>query len=141
MSLYPVSLVVFYKWFSEGKLEVWTQKRTDDGPYQGLWEFPGGGVEIGERPQEAAVREIFEEVCISINENDLEFMGTYLNQGVKKNILLYVYLCKNTKDLIDRGQWFEVTHPHLTQELKGKIPEPNHKIINDIFFNFLENMK
>lgn len=40
---------------------IFIQKRLEYGAWPGLWEFPGGRIEKGETPEEAVVREFFEE--------------------------------------------------------------------------------
>jgi 8-oxo-dGTP diphosphatase len=136
MKLVPVALVVFYE-MQEESLKVWVQTRIDDGPFHGLLEFPGGGIESGETPLEAAVREVEEEVGIVIQPIDGKFMGTYQNEHATKSILLYVFLFPRTQALNDKGQWLTITQPELSSSFKGLIPPPNHKIIDDLFLALL----
>jgi 8-oxo-dGTP diphosphatase len=45
-------------------------KRGKDGSLPGLWEFPGGKIEKGELPSGALIREIKEELAVSIAVGD-----------------------------------------------------------------------
>lgn len=136
MRLIPVSLAVFYK--LEGEiLKVWTQTRVDDGPFHGLLEFPGGGIEEGETPLTAAVREVEEEVGISIEASEGRFLGTYPNVLSERTILLYVTLFPPHPELESKGEWLLIKSPELSCPFQGMIPYPNHKIIDDLFLALL----
>ncbi|MDF2550539.1 MAG: hypothetical protein K0S07_1606 [Chlamydiales bacterium] len=55
------------------------------GPYRGQWDLPGGKIEFGERPDEALVREIHEEVGLVAEQMELlrvaAHHGSYLIEG------------------------------------------------------------
>lgn len=40
-------------------------ERVDDGPFHGLWEFPGGKIKSGESPETALARELAEEIGVT----------------------------------------------------------------------------
>lgn len=136
MKLVPVALALFYK-RTDSDLDVWVQTRVDDGPFHGLLEFPGGGIEAGETPLEAAVREVEEEVGIVVNPSDAIFMGTYQNVHSERTILLYIFLFPDYASLTGKGEWLNITRERLSAPYQGLIPGPNHKIIDDLFLALL----
>ena len=50
---------------------VLVQQRPAGKQLAGLWEFPGGKIEIGESPEAALVRELREELAIEVNSGAL----------------------------------------------------------------------
>lgn len=66
------------------KQEVLLCRRPDDG----LWNLPGGGVEDGESPIEAAIREVKEEVNLDID--DLKLQGIYTKP--KENDIVFSFI-------------------------------------------------
>lgn len=54
---------------ADGK--VLLAQRPEGKSMAGLWEFPGGKIEKHERPEEALVRELNEELAITVSETDL----------------------------------------------------------------------
>lgn len=62
---------------------------------------PGGGVEKGETPKQTLVRELIEEVQITVREEDLEEFGIFYapSAGHEESILrMDVFLVKNWED-------------------------------------------
>lgn len=49
---------------AQGRLFV--QRRSEEGPLDGVWEFPGGVVQPGENPADAAARETLEETGTAV---------------------------------------------------------------------------
>lgn len=132
MKLIPVAIALFYR-MKNDYLEVWTQVREDDGIYHGLLEFPGGKIEENETPLEAAIREVKEEVGIDINSTGSRLMGIYTNQIQDRTILLNVFLFPDQDSLKNRGEWLRIEKGNLSSPFKGKIPGPNHQIIDDLY--------
>jgi 8-oxo-dGTP diphosphatase len=79
----------------------------------GLWEFPGGKVESGERPEEALIRELREELGIVVTEACLAPF-TFASHGYPEfHLLMPLYVCR---------KWEGQLCPHEHQELKWVHP-------------------
>ncbi len=140
MRLIPVALALFHRSSADG-LEVWVQTREDDGPYQGLLEFPGGGIEPDEEPLAAAIREVEEEVGITVGPLGSKFMGIYPNELEGRTILLYVFLFPDPGSLQAKGRWLPVNGEDLSSPYRGLIPAPNHRIIDDLYKSLYDPAK
>ncbi|MGE4610101.1 MAG: 8-oxo-dGTP diphosphatase MutT [Paracoccaceae bacterium] len=75
----------------------------------GLWEFPGGKVEVGETPEAALIRELHEELGIDTWESCLAPLTFASHSYDDFHLLMPLFLCR---------KWKGTPHPREGQALK-----------------------
>ena len=77
------------------KNEVLLTQRPEGKSMAGLWEFPGGKIEVGETPESALVRELKEELEISVKTEDLTPLTFASHSYNSFHLLMPVFVCRS----------------------------------------------
>ena len=89
----PTLLFVVAAALTNDKGEILLQQRPMGAQMGGLWEFPGGKVDLGESPEAALVRELEEELGIIVAAQDL-VPETFGSEPLgDRNLVLLLYRC------------------------------------------------
>lgn len=78
----------------DSKQRVLLAQRPEGKEMAGLWEFPGGKVHEGETPEEALVREIKEELDLTLKSTDLEPLSFASHDYPNFHLLMPLFLCR-----------------------------------------------
>ena len=91
-------------------------KRPEGKGMAGLWEFPGGKVEAGERPEDTLIRELYEELGITVKEPCLAPLTFASFAYPDLHLLMPLYLCRRWEGLVEARE-----HADLKWVKPGKL--------------------
>jgi 8-oxo-dGTP diphosphatase len=98
----------------------------------GLWEFPGGKVEPGERPEQSLIRELKEELGIAVKEECLAPLTFASHLYPDFHLLMPLYVCRRWEGFVaaQEGQQLKWVRP---QELRNfPMPPADEPLISHL---------
>jgi len=84
---------------SDGRVLI--AQRPEGKMMAGLWEFPGGKVEAGERPEESLIRELNEELGIVVKEACLAPLTFASHVYPDFHLLMPLYVCRRWEGFVE----------------------------------------
>ncbi|VAW15458.1 5-methyl-dCTP pyrophosphohydrolase [hydrothermal vent metagenome] len=91
---------------SDGRVLI--ARRPQGKAMAGLWEFPGGKMEPGERPEETAIRELQEELSIDVTEACLAPLTFASHAYEEFDLLMPLFVCRRWSGLVSPAEGQEI---------------------------------
>lgn len=98
-------------------------------PMAGLWEFPGGKIEAGERPEQSLIRELKEELGIAVREECLAPLTFASHLYPDFHLLMPLYVCRRWEGAViaQEGQQLAWVMPNRLRDYE--MPPPDVPLI------------
>lgn len=144
-------------WIYNDDKKILLQKRAlTKKVFPGLWDISvAGHIGAGENIIEAARREVFEELGISLNDNDLKKIGTRIHHvkhdnGIEDNEHHHVFICKLNIDLnkitlqeeeVEEIKLFELSILKKTKNLENILLPRFHDYYCMVYDKIIDNVK
>ncbi len=101
-------------------------------PMAGLWEFPGGKVEAGERPEETLIRELKEELNIIVKEECLAPLTFASHSYPDFHLLMPLYVCRRWEGIARAQEGQELAWVRLSRLKDYPMPPADLPLISHL---------
>ena len=98
----------------------------------GLWEFPGGKVERGERPEDTLIRELEEELGIVVNDQCLAPLTFASHSYPEFHVLMPLYVCRRWNGTAAPREGQQLTWVRPRELRKYPMPPADEPLISHL---------
>ena len=123
-----VSVGILISSFSNEHLELYLQTRIEEGELDGLSEFPGGKLELGESPLQCLIRELSEEVGIDVSETHKKLFQTITHTYQDRKVTIHFYII-DAKDISLKYTRIGFDNYH---QFLHKLPYANKEVMENL---------
>jgi len=96
----------------------------------GYWEFPGGKVEAGERPETALIRELEEELGIVVREDCIAPLTFASHAYDDFHLLMPLYVCRKWEGLVQTLEHQQITWVRARDLRKLLLPPADEPLVH-----------
>jgi 8-oxo-dGTP diphosphatase len=115
---------------SDGRVLI--AQRPEGKMMAGLWEFPGGKVEAGERPEESLIRELNEELGIVVKEACLAPLTFASHVYPDFHLLMPLYVCRRWEGFVEGRENQRVKWVRPTELRNYPMPPADEPLISHL---------
>lgn len=107
-------------------------KRPEGKAMAGLWEFPGGKIELGETPEAALIRELHEELSIDVTESCLAPLTFASHRYETFNLLMPLYVCRRWNGRVNAREHAQIAWVRANRLRDYPMPEADLPLISHL---------